>query len=65
MSISLEPVTVRRVDSKVDGQVGDALVSSSQAIRVVFNLLPNGVEILEDLALAVKKFSIFCQMTRA
>ena len=52
---------MRRVDSQVDGQVGNALVSSCQAVGIVLNFLADGVEILKDLALAVQKLAILCK----
>ena len=54
-----QDLTVGRVDSQVDGEVGDALVGSRHAVRLVLNLLANLVKVGEFLSLAVQKFSVF------
>ena len=46
------------VDPQVDGQVGDALRGASHPVRLVLDLLHDGEEVHELLALAVQELSI-------
>lgn len=55
-SVSL---TMRRIDTQVDGHRGDALVGPSDAVSLGLDLLPNLIKIREPFALAVEKLSMF------
>ncbi len=54
-------LTVRRVDSQVDGDVGDAFVRARHAVRLILDLLTYHVEVREHAALAVQELRIFCR----
>lgn len=51
-------LTMRGVDTQVDGHRGDALVGCN-AISLCLDLLPDLIKICELFALTVKEFSIF------
>ena len=46
------------VDPQVDGQVGDALRGASHPVRLVLDLLHDGEEVHELLALAMQELAI-------
>jgi hypothetical protein len=50
---------VRRVDSEIDGQVGDALVAAGHAVGLLLDLFLYGEKVRKLLALAVQELSIF------
>ena len=53
-------LTVGRVDSQIDGYVGDAFIAAGYAIRFPLDLLPHLVEVHELLSLAVQKLGELC-----
>ena len=51
--------TVWRVDSQVDGNVGDAFVLTGRTIRLVLDFFAHQREVGEHAPLAVQKLGIF------
>ena len=49
---------MRRVDSQVDRKVADALVTASNSVCFIFNLLHDGGELHELLTLGVEELSV-------
>lgn len=52
-------LTMRRVDSQVDGHGGDALVGPGDSVSLCLDLLPHLIEIYKLFALTVEELSIF------
>lgn len=49
---------MRRVNSQVDGQVGDALIGACHAVRLIFDLLADFEEVHKLLPLAVEELAV-------
>lgn len=52
-------LTIRRVDTQVDGHGRDALVGARHAVRLAFDLRTDLIEVHKLLALAVEELRIF------
>ena len=52
-------LTVRRINSEIDGQVGNSLIGSSHAVRLILDLFHDGVKIHKLFAFGVQKLSVF------
>lgn len=52
-------LTMRGVDTQVDGHRGDALVGPGNAVSLCLDLLPDLVKVCELFALTVEELSIF------
>lgn len=53
-------LTMRRIDSEVDGHWGNPLVGASNTIRFSLNLQTDLLKVCEFLSFAVQELSIFC-----
>ena len=53
---------VRRIHAQIDWNGADTLVLARHAVRLVLNLLADGVEIVEHLALGMQELAVLCTL---